>query len=284
MRLFSFFFTVLAIPYTTGSALAQDTVPSTEGEVAPTETAPPTTPALPEVPAAPAPRWPREIINRVLTYPKGVAVAGLDISTSTSHFFDPATLRVLGGYGISDDLEINFAHYAFATNAAGKGSVDAGLGYKILRGAVDGKLEMIARVQTGYSLAAKGLNPLAVGTHVQYNVTPKIALITPGGQLSVALAGDVKPITFGLPVSLGFQATPELYLQLDTTLATFSISNSATTFIFADSTPLFAGAYYNVLPALDVNAGFSVNATPATGGVGDTLAVLVGARYYIGQL
>ncbi|MBP6632767.1 MAG: hypothetical protein KBG28_27610 [Kofleriaceae bacterium] len=110
-------------------------------------------------------------------------------------------------------------------------------------------------------------------------------MITPGGQLSVALAGDPKPITFGLPVAVGFQATPELYLQLDTTLATFSISNSANAFIFADTTPMSVTASYNVMPALDVSAGLALNLTPPDpAGVGDTLAVLLGARYYIGQL
>jgi hypothetical protein len=234
--------------------------------------------------AAPASRWPRAVIDRVLTFPKGLAEAGLDIGTPTKNIFNPAAIRVLGGYGITDDLELNFAAYSFTTKS-GKGSLDAGVGYKLLRGAAGGKLEVIARLQTGYSIAGKALNPLGLGVQVQYNVTPKIALISPGGQLSIALAGDKKPISLGLPFSVGFQATPELYLQLDTTLATIKIANSANAFLFKDSIPLTIGATYNAMPALDVFAAFSLNAKPVSPlKIGDTLGLLFGARYYIGNL
>lgn len=265
---------------------------ATAGAPAADPTAAPATTAAPEA-AAPATRYPENIIDRPLTYPKGVAAVGVDIATFTSSFFDPAFIRILGGYGITDDFEINFGHYAFPTSDVGKGSIDVGLGYKLLRGAAGGKLEAIARVQTGYSLLAKDLKPLGLGVHVQYNVTPKIALITPGGQLQFGLAGDKKPITFGLPVSVGFQAAPKLYAQLDTTLATFKIANSATTIIGSDTTPIALTVYYTPKPAIDVFAGLSFDATPpdvvvgtttTSGSVGDTLAILVGGRYYIGKL
>jgi hypothetical protein len=244
--------------------------------------------------AAPATRYPRSVIDRVLTYPAGLAVGGLDIVNSTSAFFDPAIMRVLGGYGINDDLELNFAAYTFTT-ASGKGSIDAGVGYKLARGAMGGKLEVIGRAQLGYSLASEGLNPFALGAHVQYNVTPKICLITPGGQLVIAVDPDTA-VSLALPVGVGFQATPELYVQLDTTLANIGISPSGSTFIGADSTPIAITATYNVMPPLDVLVGLALNLTPpdlppvppATMGteqsVGDTLAILVGARYYVGKL
>lgn len=102
-------------------------------------------------------------------------------------------------------------------------------------------------------------------------------------------------MTFGLPVGVGVQIMPKLYAQLDTTLATFKIANSATTFIFADTTPIAITGFYTPMPNLDVFAGFALNLTPpdtvdpvsmmaTEGSVGDTLAILVGARYYIGQL
>jgi hypothetical protein len=244
--------------------------------------------------SAPASRYPRDVISRVLTLPKGLISVGADIATNTNAFFDPATLRPVVGYGITDDLEVNFAAYAFPTSDVGGGSIDGGVGYKLARGAMDGKLEVIGRVQTGYSLSGEAMNPLLLGVHVQYNITPKIAVITPGGQISVALAGDVKPITAQLPVALGVQLTPTLYAQLDTSLATFKIKDSANAFIFADSTPLLASVVLNAIPALDVIAGFGLNLTPPDTvdmmgnpmevGVGDTMVLLVGARYYIGQL
>jgi hypothetical protein len=243
---------------------------------------------------AAASRYPRRVIDRVLTYPKGIFVAGADLTNFTRSFFDPALVRVLVGYGITDDFELNFAHYAFSTEDAGKGSIDAGLGYKLLRGAAGGKLEVIARAQTGYSLASEGLNPLLLGAHVQYNVTPDFCIITPGGHLSIALDGvaigdpptEVNPITFNLPVSVGYQATPTLYVQADTSLGSIEIKDSESVFFGADVTPLFVAGYLNAIPAVDVFAGVgSSNLTVPEGGeVGDTLYVTVGVRYYGGAL
>ncbi|MGE0869979.1 MAG: hypothetical protein AB7P03_15540 [Kofleriaceae bacterium] len=281
-----------------GTVLAQDA--PAEGEPDPsTATDPATDPAATDpaatdpnaMPAeeAPAPsgRWPREVINRPLTQPKGMATVGVDVKTYTASFFDPAILKLGAGYGITDDFEISYVSYQFGTDEAGKGLIDAGIGYKILRGAAGGKLEMIARASTGYNMFIEEMNPLLVGAHVQYNVTPKVALITPGGQLSFALAGDPKPIFFQLPVAVGLQATPELYVQVDTTLASIKISNSENAFFGADVTPLALTAFYNVMPALDVFGQFGAeNLTPPEGGpsASDTMFINVGARYYIGDL
>jgi hypothetical protein len=273
-----------------GTALAQDTPPDgtgdgttpPDGAAAPDPNAAPT----PDPNAAPAPsgKWPRAVIARPLTLPGGVFMIGADVVNFTSSFFDPAFIRVLVGYGITDDLELGFAHYAFATSAAGDGSVDANLGYKLARGAMGGKLEAIARLQAGYSLGASALNPLGLGVHVQYNVTDKIALITPGQQIQIGLESP-NPIALQIPVGVGFQATPELYVQLDTTIANISIKDSATTVIFADTTPIAVTATYNAMPALDILAGIALNLTPPDPlGVGDTFAILVGARYYVGKL
>lgn len=240
-------------------------------------------------PAA-ASRYPRDVISRPLTYPAGVAAVGLDLSSATAAFADPAKVRLLAGYGISDDVEINFGHYQFPTNDVGKGSLDAGLGWKLVRGAVDGKLEVIARAQTGYDLGASAANPLLLGAHVQYNVTPSVAIITPGGQLAFGLHGDNRPITFALPVSLGIQVTPVVYVQADTQLALIKIANATNAWFGADATPLAVSAYVNVAPPIDVFAGIGADLTPAAAadgssrGIGDTAFVIVGGRYYVGAL
>ena len=101
-----------------------------------------------------------------------------------------------------------------------------------------------------------------------------------------------REIFLQLPVAVGFQATPELYLQLDTTLAKIKIADSANAFFGADTTPLAVTAIYNALPALDVIGTIGVNLTPPESGdpmvegpgVGDTLTFLIGARYYLGTL
>lgn len=232
---------------------------------------------------APAPRWPSAVIARPLTLPGSVFQAGLDQGANQD--LSAMGSRLVAGYGIDDKLEAT-VFYAFASkDFEAKGALDVNIGYAAVRGAMGGKLEVVPRAQLGYSVLGEAMNPLYAGAQAQYNATDKIALITPGGQLSVALDGEVKPITFGLPVAVGFQATPALYLQLDTLLATFEIADSANTFIGADTTPVLASGIYNVMPALDVLAAFGLNATPAEGsGVGDTLSFLAGVRYYGGTL
>ena len=285
-----------------GSAVAED-APATEPDPnADPNAAPPPdgTVADPNAPAMPDPnapaasgKWPRSVIARPLTLPAGVFMVGADIVNFTNSFFDPALIRVLVGYGITDDIELAFAHYAFPTSDVGKGAIAAGLGYKLARRAMGGKLEAVARAEIGYDLAASvdlttgetsgAVSPLGLGVHVQYKVTPKIALVTPGNQLVIGL--DPNFIELDIPVGVGFQATPELYVQLDTTIAAINIKDSATAVIFADTTPLSLTATYNVMPALDVLAGIALNLTPPDPiGVGDTFAILLGARYYVGKL
>ncbi len=261
---------------------------------------------VPTEPAAQAPaaevatkptvsRFPRSVIDRPFSYPQGLAGVGFDVATAAtnSRLFNPATLRVLAGYGITDKLEIGFGRYAFASSDASDGSMDANIGYQLVDGAAGGRLTVYGRVQTGYSLARDGMLPLQLGFQVGYLVTPKIAVFTPGQQLSLAIAGDPKPIALSVPISAGVQAAEIVWVQLDAWIADLNISHSANAFIVADSTPLAFSSTINVMPALDVILGINVNLTPPTvtrGAVtmsphiADTIELLVGARYYIGNL
>src|SRR5262249_48185400 len=125
---------------------------------------------------APAARYPRAVIERPLTLPAGVAMLGGDF-TSNNDGSAMGGAPVIG-YGITDDLEIQVP-YVFATREfEAKGSLNFDVGYKLLRGAVDGKLEVIARARTGYNFLTKAANPLMVGVHVQYNITDKLAVIS----------------------------------------------------------------------------------------------------------
>jgi len=238
-------------------------------------------------PAAPGARYPRAVIARPLTLPEGLAMLGADVTSNND-------LGVMGGapivgYGITDDLEVQVPYAFAAREFEAKGSLSVDVGYKLLRGAVDGKLEAIARVRGGYNLLTETANPVTLGVHVQYNLTDTLAVISgfPGTQqLSIAVSdGGVmdgpKPIDFSLPISLGYQATPLLYFQLDTKLARFNISDSANAFMFADTTPAALTAVYNVMGALDVQASI---ATDLSNEPGDALSFLVGARYYAGKL
>jgi hypothetical protein len=265
---------------------------------APTDAAAPTDPGDPGAgaatvatatsePVAPSARYPRAVIERPLTLPAGVAMLGADLTSNND-------LSAMGGapiigYGITDDLEVQVP-YAFATrDFEARGSLNIDVGYKLLRGALDGKLEVIARARTGYNVLARAANPLMVGVHVQYNITDKLAVISgfpSTQQLSIALSdggvmGAPRPIDLSLPLSVGYQATPLLYFQLDTKLARLNLSNSANAFLFADTTPVALTAVYNVVHALDVQASI---ATDLSSSPGDAVSFLVGARYYAGQL
>ena len=253
---------------------------------APAPTEPSTT--LTDAPApveAPAPRFPRSVIARPLTLPKNLAMLGAD--ATANHDFSAMGGAPIVGFGFTDKLEVQVP-YTFATRELeARGSLGVDVGYVIVRGAVDGKLEAIARVRGGYNMLDSAATPLMIGAHVQYNVTPWLAVISgiPGAQqLRISLAEDAamaKPVDIGLPIGVGVQPTPELYLQLDTKLVQLDISDSANALIGKDMTPVALTVIYNVINALDVQAAIG---TDLTNSPGDALTFLVGARYYAGQL
>jgi hypothetical protein len=260
------------------------TVPADAGAAGPTTS---TTAGVTAPPGAPEPesRYPRAVIARPLTLPEGLAVLGAD--ASANHDFSAMGGAPIAGYGITDNLEIQVP-YAFATRDFEiKGAVAGDVGYKLLRGAAGGKLEAIARVRAGYDLLGSAATPLMVGVHVQYNLTDTLAVIsgTPGSQqLRISLADNAakaRPIDLSLPIGVGYQATDQLYLQLDTRLVQLDLSDSANVWFGADATPLALTVVYNVLPALDVQG---VVATDLSNTPGDALTFLVGARYYAGRL
>ncbi len=234
---------------------------------------------------APSARYPRAVIARPLTLPKGLLAVGAD--AGANHDFSAMTGAPIAGYGITDKLEV-LVPYAFATHDfEARGSVGADVGYAVVRGALDGKLEAIARVRTGYDTLALDMLPLSIGLHVQYNITPKIALISgaPGTQqLRIALARtatDTRPIDVSLPLGIGVQPAETVYLQLDTKLAQLDLHDSENVLIGRDAVPISLTAVWNALPALDLQAAVGTDLMNAPG---DALTFLIGARYYAGQL
>jgi len=239
--------------------------------------------ATPDAPAAP--RYPRSVIARPLTLPKNLGVAGGDVIAN--HDFSTLVGAPIAGYGITDDVEVQLVYGFTARELEMRGSVDADVGVKLLRGALGGKLELIARVRGGYNVLTEAANPLRLGVHAQYNLTDRIALISgaPGTQqLKISLADDeamARPIDLGLPLGVGVQPTPELYLQLDTKLVQLDLHDSTTAWIGADATPVALTVVYNAIPALDVQAAIG---TDLSNGPGDSLSLLLGVRYYAGRL
>ncbi len=235
--------------------------------------------------AAPARRYPRAVIERPLTYPAGVLTVGAD--AGGNHDLSAMTGAPIAGYGITDKLEVQVP-YAFATHdLEARGTVGADVGYAVARGALGGKLEAIARVRTGYDTLALDLMPLSLGVHVQYNITPRLALMSgaPGTQqLRFALAKSAtgtRPIDVSLPLGIGLQVVSTVYLQLDTKLAQLEINDSATVLIGRDVAPASLTAVWNALPELDLQAAVGTDLINAPG---DALTFLLGARYYAGRL
>jgi hypothetical protein len=273
-----------------GVVLADDTTP--------TPPAAPAVDATPEAPAASAPRWPRGVIDRPLTLPGQLVLAGGDViglntvvmtptgSTTSMGFLADVAL----GYGVNDDLEVNAItpNYTFTLKDFEiKGPLDIGIGYKLLRGAAGGKLEMIARAIGGYDLNAEAVRPVRLGLHVQYNLTPTLAVFTHdiglgNAGISIAVDGDPKPISLTLPVGVGMQVAPALWIEADTAAATsIQIANSANKLI-TDTTPLLATAIYNLMAGhLDAIAYFGFGDVQAAG---DTFTFGVGMRYYAGKV
>lgn len=248
--------------------------------------------------APPAPRWPHGVIDRPLTLPGTLVLAGGDViglnsvvmtetgsSTSMGWLADVAF-----GYGINDDLEVNAItpNYTFALKDFEiKGPLDVGVGYKVLRGAAGGKLEMIARAIGGYDLNASALRPLRLGVHVQYNLTPTLAVFSHdiglgNAGISIAVDGDPKPVTLTLPIGIGIQAAPELWIEADTApISTLNLSGASNRFI-TDATPLLATAIYSVMAGhVDAIAYFGFGDVQAAG---DTITFGVGLRYYAGAV
>jgi hypothetical protein len=229
-------------------------------------------------------RWSRAAIERPLTLPEGLFMPGVDVS-NTSGDMSVSKVRLLLGYGVTDRFEINFAHYSFSTDDPANGSIDGGIGYSIVRGALDGRFEAVARVLTGYSLDTSTMNPVAIGMQAQYNVTSRIALLSSGSQVTATLSGDSKAIAVTVPVSIGLQVTPTVYAQMDTFLATLDVTSSTMSFLGTNS-PVTATVLVNAAMPFDVFATVSVNITPPDDQMApvDTASVLAGARYYVGRL
>lgn len=229
-----------------------------------------------------ASRYPRTVFLRPLTLPAGLVMAGADFIANKD--FKSILGAPILGYGITDKLEVQVPYVFALREFEAKGILDVDAGFVLLRGAVGGRLEVVARVRGGYNLLLEEARPLFIGAHAAFNLTDKIVLISgipSQQQFKITLSGDVKPIDFSLPIGIGVQVNPLLFLQLDTKLAQIKISDSANAFIGSDTTPVSLTATYNAIPRLDVlaNVFTDLSNTP-----GDSLLFLLGVRYYAGAL
>lgn len=219
---------------------------------------------------------PQEIIMRPLTTPGSQITVGgeLGILIAPDPIGTSMSLALGGRYGVDDRIEVG-AVYGFSLKEfEAKGALGVEAAYRIM----DGNLAVAADVATGYDLFAEGISPLQLGARVRFRVNDQISIQSGGGQLSIALDGEVKPITLGVPVGVGFQASPQIHAFVDTELMRLSISDSETVVFGADYIPLRAGAFFSPSNTLDVGASIGwLDLKEAS----DTIAILATASLHM---
>jgi hypothetical protein len=211
------------------------------------------------------------------------------------------------GYGVSDKLTVG-ATYAFALHDFEiKGPLTLYGTYSLYN---KDKLTVAASANLTFdfdSTDAMGNTSvdttLNAGLGVRYLVAPKIAVYTGGtptagsgpsvagavpaftptqggilGQhLTIGLYSDA-PITLDLPIGAAFQATPQIFLWVNSSIGHIKISNSANAFLFADFIPINVGANYMASKNLEVEAYLSL--PDVENSQFDLLFFGIGARYY----
>lgn len=137
---------------------------------------------------------------------------------------------------------------------------------------------------------------LQAGAWFRYRIKPQLTVFTglpalPHPNLGLSRSGFAFPplpnqltiglnnsgaIALGLPVGVGYQATPKIYAFLATNLANIKISHTSNALLFADFIPLTIGGFYS-LGKFDLGAVFSDDLRQAA----DYLSLSFVARAFI---
>jgi hypothetical protein len=230
--------------------------------------------------------YPKERVLRPPTLPKGMlqATGSLDIarlSVTILGMTSSATnvgLRAGAGYGVSDKLEVGGSYgVRLYDGFEAKGPLRL---YGMFGVADDAKMKIAAGGSFTYDLLGETAN-IGLGAYFQYAINEKLIVYTPGDQLSItAVSPDVagmsspKPITLGLPVAAGYQATPELFAFLWLNPINISISDSSNTFF--DPLGVALGALYAASEKMDIFASLTF---PSIADAGDIMAISAGANF-----
>lgn len=257
---------------------------------------------------------PLQIDARPLTLPKSrlevhgglpVGVLGLPVMMGTMVTTQTTTTEGLAlgvTYGIDDKTEIG-ADYAFTLNPGDiKGPFTIHGAYLVKH---DAKLDLaIAAGFTAHPVtdpratnaSATTYLGLQLGAWVRYHVAPKVSVFSGvpslpsesaslsklsfplppiGYQLSVGLTNSAA-IALALPIGLGIQATPNVYVFAATNLANLKIANTSNAFLFKDFVPLGLGGFYST-DKVDVGAVFADDLKQA----GSYLSFQLMLRYFV---
>lgn len=198
---------------------------------------------------------PQEIIMRPLTTPASQITVGGDVGFLIVPDVDTGIgLGISGRYGVDDKIEVGAAYgLSLAPEFEAKGDFQVEGAFNIM----EGNLAVAANATTGYDLLGETVDPLGVGARVRFRLNDTLAITSPGSQLSIALDGDPKPITLGIPVGVAFQASPQIYAFVNTEIANISISNSETKVFGSDYIPLNVGAFFSPSNTMDLGASIA---------------------------
>jgi hypothetical protein len=281
-------FASLAVP--TGLALAD------EGG------APPPPPASPTASA-----W-SQIDTRPLVLPanKIEAHGGLPILALANGTGGTATGEAMafgGTFGVVDKVEAGL-DYAFPLHPNG----DLGSGVLQLHGAYaalhSDKLDLAIAAELEFNLRGTTEYQIDLAAWLRYRIAPKLSIFTGQPATPTTISGfssflappiayqltfglnNSQPTFLSLPIGVGFQATPQLYLFGETSIAEIFITNGPmnagggttnASFIFSDAIPLGLGAFFSVSDQLDVGAVFADDLKNA----GDLYVFTLAGRFYI---
>lgn len=197
---------------------------------------------------------PVEIIDRSRTLPPSELElsAGLVLAHTPAGDMVAARtttgLELGAGYGFTPALEARIGYGIGLDPSSGKGPLSLGAAYDLVRTPV---LTAAVDAFGGYDLGAEDPLPLRVGVEAQLKLGAKLAVFTPGHQLSFGLAGK-NPIGLHLPVGIGFQPTRQIFVDLQTEIAYLGFKEGGTRVFGADEIPLRVDAFYSITNAIDL--------------------------------
>ncbi|HVV87340.1 MAG TPA: hypothetical protein VHE35_30070 [Kofleriaceae bacterium] len=247
---------------TTGTGDGSGDATTTEGN-GETTPAPDSNTMTPEAGAEGIAGYPQAVIDRPGVLPKGVLEVTANLPIAYIKILDTSStgvgLGLAARYGLAPKIDGQIGYAFSLKDFEIKGDLGAGVQYEL---AQKEKLRVAARVTTGLNL--NGVDPsdgsskvdfdgIGLGVNLQYKLTPKVAIYTPGDQITLGFDDGVKPVAINLPFGVGLQASDKLWAFVDSSIGTIGLSPSGNTLI-SDITPFDIGALFSPSNKLDVGA------------------------------
>ncbi|HEY5937386.1 MAG TPA: hypothetical protein VIU61_22225 [Kofleriaceae bacterium] len=257
--------------------------------------------------------WPLAAIDRPLTAAKGMieispdfdfAYVSSDDGMGGSSSDTVLGISALARYGISDKLELIGAYtggallgglgglgsgITLSPETEAKGALTVGVGFSAISGAAGGKLDIAPKAAFQYDLLSES-GVILAGADIRFKLSDKMWVGTPMNRpglvatvvpLKIATpVGELElsPISFIIPAAFGFQATPKLMLQLNTTLTSIAINEDAgdTSFIFGDFIVLDVDGVFAISNKMDVRV--NLNLGELKDSAGDLIGISAGVN------